>query len=442
MFGDSYYGFTQWAALSSQHPALRALVPRVTSTSIGSPRPPHDVPWMVHADYLARCWTGPYLYEQGADYSITPVAAAFEKYFDDMGQRSLWFDATLPRELPFPTFPDGHPYDVTPVPTLHCVGWFDNLAIGSMRDYVELTSRPAAAPSQYLFADAIDHENYHLDHVPIQEHDDHNASEEALERMLETYLDPAIAFFDVFLKESAPPDSIPRVQWNLGHVGYRTASAWPPPGARAVHWYLVAAADSGIGDVDADGRPSDGALSLEPPTAACAWEWRYDPTRLVSSVITNSFAFLYEYPDERAWRDHDDVLVFSGPRQDEALDLAGPIELRLRVASTAPTTDVFAKLCDLAPDGTLRQIVRGQLLLRAPDGATIERVDMGHTGYRVRPGHRLQLLLSSSDFPEFPPNSGTTENRWTASSRHGSEQRLSTDAVAPACLVMTTLPAP
>ncbi len=34
MFGDSYYGFTQWAAIASGHPALRAIVPRMTSTEI------------------------------------------------------------------------------------------------------------------------------------------------------------------------------------------------------------------------------------------------------------------------------------------------------------------------------------------------------------------------------------------------------------------------
>ena len=38
MFGDSYFGFTQWAAVSSQHPALRAIVPRVTSTALAPGR--------------------------------------------------------------------------------------------------------------------------------------------------------------------------------------------------------------------------------------------------------------------------------------------------------------------------------------------------------------------------------------------------------------------
>ena len=32
MWGDSYYGYTQWAVVASGHPALKAIVPRVTST--------------------------------------------------------------------------------------------------------------------------------------------------------------------------------------------------------------------------------------------------------------------------------------------------------------------------------------------------------------------------------------------------------------------------
>ena len=36
MWGDSYYGFTQWAAVASGHPALKAIVPRVTIVDIDS----------------------------------------------------------------------------------------------------------------------------------------------------------------------------------------------------------------------------------------------------------------------------------------------------------------------------------------------------------------------------------------------------------------------
>jgi hypothetical protein len=36
MFGESYFGLTQWAALASGHLARVAIVPRVTSAELGS----------------------------------------------------------------------------------------------------------------------------------------------------------------------------------------------------------------------------------------------------------------------------------------------------------------------------------------------------------------------------------------------------------------------
>ena len=66
---------------------------------------------------------------------------------------------------------------------------------------------------------------------------------------------------------------------------------------------------------------------------------------------------------------------------------------------------------------------------------------MGHTGYRLRPGHRLRLHLTSSDFPEYAPNPGTAENRWTAEERKPSTQRLVTDPAAPVRLDLSVLPA-
>lgn len=51
MWGDSYYGYTQWAAAASGHPALKAISPRVTGTKLGEPvrkdsvRRVRDVEW-------------------------------------------------------------------------------------------------------------------------------------------------------------------------------------------------------------------------------------------------------------------------------------------------------------------------------------------------------------------------------------------------------------
>jgi hypothetical protein len=58
MFGDSYYGYAQWCAVASGHPALRAIVPRVTCADLGTwLRGPVDP--LYAATYLAQYWTGP-----------------------------------------------------------------------------------------------------------------------------------------------------------------------------------------------------------------------------------------------------------------------------------------------------------------------------------------------------------------------------------------------
>ena len=434
MFGDSYYGFTQWAAVSSGHRALRAIVPRVTSAELlGMPHaagPVRDVPWLVHADYVAHYWLDRHVYARELDWSLRPLTEVFEDMFRSVGARSAAYDLSVPHRVPLPVYPDGHPFDARPVPVLHAVGWFDNLSIVAMRDYAELARRPGWAAVQYLTADSVDHENYHLSHAPITEADDHGVNDEALARMLVLYTEPALDFFDVFLKGVRDAGTLPRVSWHLGHEGYHEAPSWPPPGAREQHLYLA-----GLDTALAAG----GQLTADGPAAGQAAEWVYDPGDLVPSSVPNSFAFLHEYPDEAATARRPDVLSFVSGPAGEPVDLAGPVDLLVTVTSTAPSAYLFAKLLDEAPDGSARLIVRGQGELTDVSGSAPARIEMGHTGYRLRPGHRFRLHVASSDFPEYMRHPGTAENPWLAATATPSTQRLLTRPDAPASLRLTVL---
>jgi uncharacterized protein len=64
---------------------------------------------------------------------------------------------------------------------------------------------------------------------------------------------------------------------------------------------------------------------------------------------------------------------------------------------------------------------------------------MGHTGYRLRPGHRFRLNIASSDFPEFMRHPGTDENPWLATETKASTQRLISGPGAPSALRLTVL---
>jgi uncharacterized protein len=418
MFGDSYYGNTQWAAVSASHPALKAIVPRVTTADLVRDIPDSgltDVPWMVHADYVSRHWVDHYTYEFEQDYTLRPPTAIFEDAFKRLGARSSFYDLSVPEYRVEELHPYGHPFDAPAVPVLHVVGWFDNLLIVSMRDYVALSQRPEWAATQYLSADSVDHENYHLELAPIADADDHLLDDEALARMLKLYVTPALEFFDVFLKGLAGPETLPKVAWHLGHVGYQTSSSWPPPEARQHALHLSELRRSSA---------SRGVLADTPSGDEEQGTWSHNPADLIPSSVPNSFAFLHDYPDERDLLERGDVIAFWAEPQAEPLDLAGPVDLRVTVTSTAPSTDVFAKLFDVHPDGSARLIVRGQgTLHEAHEGSPVS-ISMGHTGYRVRAGHRLALAVFSSDFPEFVPHPGTDENRWTATAQMVSTQTI------------------
>ena len=259
---------------------------------------------------------------------------------------------------------------------------------------------------QYLVADSIDHENYHLRQVPVAPQDDHDTSAEALGRMLPVYLGPGLEFFDVFLK-GGDASAVAVAEWFLGNDEWRTSPTWPPPGARELSLYLDAPGRAAAG---AEG----GALSRSTPTAAGAARWVHDPADLVPSTVTNPFAFLAEWPDEREVEGRGDVLTFTSEPVPEALDLAGPVAATLTLDSSGPSMHVFAKLCDVAPDGAAHMLVRGERLVRGPELGEPLKLTMSHTGYRLLPGHCLRLHVASSDFPLYLWHPGTTEDPWFA----------------------------
>ena len=196
MFGDSYSGYTQWAAVASEHPALRAIVPRVTGADLASFAGPE-----LNSDgrsrrlsalwtwvYLAQCWVDRHSYEYVPDYTLRPISAIFEDIFTSLGARSSALDLRQSASPNVRAFPGQHPFDTKPIPVLHVVGWFDNVKDVSMGDFLRLTARPAWAPLQHLWVDSIDHESYRLSQLPITEHNDHATNDTAQEQILDRYI--------------------------------------------------------------------------------------------------------------------------------------------------------------------------------------------------------------------------------------------------------------
>jgi hypothetical protein len=403
MWGDSYYGYTQWAAASTGHPALRAIAPRVTGTQLGEPvRRPRDarttgVEWAITYLYALTYFHSQDAFFWDVDWTCRPFSAQAEEFVEQLGERSISYDQWYPRPVHLRRFPTGNPFDASPVPVLHTIGWWDNCGPLSWADVAEIAKRPSWAANHWLRIESMDHESYYL--TDSEEARVEERPEAQLRAELGRMLDPALEFFDVFVRANGSVDDIPRVAWNLaGTEGMRVSATWPPAGVR--HRTLVATADGELG-----------SGSTVPATDI---EWIHDPADPVPSSVPNAFAYLLTRPDEAPLGERDDVLVFATAPVTRTIDLVGPACASATVSSDGPCMDVFVRVLDVAPDGTALRIARGQVHVVDASQPTAVEIDLGQLGYRLEAGHALRIHISGSDAPEFIPLPGTGEEPWGA----------------------------
>ncbi|MEU9457183.1 CocE/NonD family hydrolase C-terminal non-catalytic domain-containing protein [Streptomyces sp. NPDC048277] len=158
----------------------------------------------------------------------------------------------------------------------------------------------------------------------------------------------------------------------------------------------------------------------------------------VPSAAVNAFAYLQTNPRLHDWSKRPDVLAFDAEPTAEPLELAGPVLLGLDLTTTGPSTDLFAKLLDVHPDGEAEFVAHGRVHIATPQRRL--RLSLGHAGYRLRPGHHLRLHLHSSDFPEFVLHPGTDDNPWLATRGERTDQRIRLGGVDGARLTLTAVP--
>ena len=405
MWGDSYYGYTQWAAAASGHPALRAIAPRVTGTGLGEPvraRPgdrTRAVEWAITNIYPLTHFATNDTFLWDLDWSRRDFAAQAEEFISGLDSRPISYDQWVPHAVALPRFPLGDPFAGRSVPVLHTIGWWDNCAPLSWADVAAIEDHPAWALHHHLRIEPIDHESYQLLEAPGDRVAER--TEAQIRDLLPRTLDPALAFFEVFVRGNGAPADIPRVTWNLaGTEEMRVDESWPPREAHAVE--LVAAADGTLGSA----RPTAPGDERE-------LAWRHDPLDLVPSTAPDPFSFLLTLPDEAPLGERPDVLVFDSAPTAQRVDFAGPVSVRVRVRSTGPVMDCFVRLLDVAPDGTALRIARGQRQLRNATDPGVLDIDLGQLGYRLAPGHRLRVHVASSDYPEYLPQPGTGADPWT-----------------------------
>ncbi|MCG6115891.1 MAG: CocE/NonD family hydrolase [Mesorhizobium sp.] len=107
-------------------------------------------------------------------------------------------------------------------------------------------------------------------------------------------------------------------------------------------------------------------------------------------------------------------LVFDSAPLDEECVLLGRPQLTIRLTSDAPIANLCARIVDVHPDGTATRVCYGVLNLAhrqgnadpqpmVPGEATDIEMVLDACGYRLAPGHRIRLSLSTSYWPTILP---------------------------------------
>ena len=123
-----------------------------------------------------------------------------------------------------------------------------------------------------------------------------------------------------------------------------------------------------------------------------------------------------------------DVLVFQTEPLESDIEVTGPIDVTLRVSSSAVDTDFTAKLVDVYPpyedypegyhlnlcDSIIRARYRSgfeRAELMEPGRVSEVRITLPPTSNLFTKGHRIRLDIASSNFPRFDVNPNTASPR-------------------------------
>lgn len=255
----------------------------------------------------------------------------------------------------------------------------------------------------------------------------------------------------------------------MDHGGHwKTATDWPIPEAVDTAYYLR----------------EDGTLSREQPgpsrepdstTPGGARTFRYDPRDPVPSIggtITSGAPimvggafdqreredFFGSTEPYRPLAERDDVLVFQTAPLAEAVEVTGPIVVRLWISSDCPDTDFTAKLVDVYPpgddfpEGFAMNVTDGIIRCRYRDsweepalmtpGETYEvTIEAFPTSNLFAAGHRIRIDVSSSNYPHFDLNFNTGEPEGMATGSRVATNTVWMDADRPSHAILPIVPA-
>jgi uncharacterized protein len=396
--GLSYSGWNQWATAREHPPHLRAMI-----SSAAAGRWQQEIPYTfgVFQLYFAQ-WvyrTRRRIIATGeVDWSRTLRMLPVRRLMESLGTEGpTWADMrdhdTLDafwRSLRL----DDHYPDID-LPVLHVNGWYDlEDLLGGYAHYEGMAASSPARARQRLIVGPWPHVGTRW---PARQYGGLDFGPEAALDMDAIHL----RFFDHHLKgvDNGLEGEAPVRLFETGTNVWRDLDALPE--TRQESLYLHAEGERG-------------ALSAAAPDAEePARAYRYDPEDPVSTPLDFARLSQDEAPFDQAYVERRaDCLVYTSDPLAAPVTLAGWPHLELYASTDGDDTDWHVRLTDVTPEGQSLRVCTGCLRAACrdslshpaavtPGAVTPYDIELGPIAHTFLAGHRVRLVVTSSDFPWF-----------------------------------------
>ncbi|HKV55558.1 MAG TPA: CocE/NonD family hydrolase [Candidatus Binataceae bacterium] len=470
-YGQSYLCATQYLMAPTRPPHLRAMF------ATSAPSDWHEC-WVYRGTgVLDFGWLLPYCLMMTPDQlkrkGTRHLLEAIRGYYPDPAEMSLWaglkeehfshlpiydWAERLAESMPYLKDYFDHPeddaywrqinvrhkaHDVA-VPIFHVASWYDGFLEGGLHYFSAIRQHgytPEARAGQRLLVGPWPH-LYPYD-SPSSKVGELDLGPEALIRVG----DMALRWFDYWLKgiDSGIAGTKPVNIFVMGDNTWREEDEWPLARTKYTPFYLHGAGK-------ANTLNGDGGLSQIPPHEERSDSFVYDPN---DPAPTRGGSQLGPNPtgpcDQRPVEARQDVLVYTSEPLTTDLEITGPIAMKLFAASSATDTDFTAKLVDVWPNGYAQNIQDGIVraryrnskthpVLLTPDEVCEYTIDLWATSHVVKPGHRIRVEISSSNFPHYDRNPNTGGPLFKENSFKRATQTIFHDAGRPSHIILPIIP--
>ena len=252
-------------------------------------------------------------------------------------------------------------------------------------------------------------------------------------------------FFDYYLRGAKDNgyDRRPVVSYfQMGEGKWEKSEDWPPKGVEEVLYYLR---EKGALSKEApEGESEPDTFKYDPkdpsPTAGgmtICKSWDKDAPKLPAGPMDQ----------RKKVESRKDVLVYSSDVLRKNVAVKGNVKVKLFVFSDRVDTDFAVRLCDVRPDGRSMLVTDGIRRMKfrrsfeKPEpmkpGETYEvTVTLAVTAHTFLKGHRIRLIVGSSNYPRFDRNPNNGKDFYKEAEALPATNGVRHDAAHPSVLIL------